>query len=146
MLLLTLPACGLLRGFRFEEPTVRLETIRVLGVGLLGGELTLFLDVYNPNGYELRGFGVEARLTLEETHFGDARFDERFVVPAQSHVTLEIPMRFTWEGVGAGARALLSRGEVGYGLTTAIRADTPVGERPVRIHRDGTVRLADLGG
>ncbi len=140
----TLAACALLRGFTFEEPTVRLETIRVIGLDLLGGQLSLDLDVYNPNSYDLRGLGLEAQLSLEGTPFGEARLDEGFVLPADAHAPLEVPMSFTWEGVGAGARALFSRGEVGYGLSTSIRADTPVGERPVRIHLDGTVRLADL--
>lgn len=141
---ITSMACALLRGFRFEEPTVRLETIQVRGLDLLGGQLILVLDVFNPNSYELRGLGLEAQLALEETQFGEARLDEGFLLPADAHALLEIPMSFTWKGVGAGAKALLSRGEVGYDLITAIRADTPAGARPVRIRRNGTVRLGEL--
>lgn len=138
-------ACALLRGFKFEEPTVRLETIQVRSLDLLGGHLILVLDVFNPNSYDLRGLDLEAQLTLEETPFGDARLDEGFLLPSDAHARLEIPMSFTWQGVGAGAKALLSRGEVGYDLITAIRADTPAGARPVRIRRNGTVRLGELG-
>ena len=140
----TLSACALVRGLAFEEPTVRLETIRVLLLDLRGGQLSLEFDVYNPNGYDLRGLGLAAQLILEGTPFGEARLDEAFELPPNAHAPLVVPMRFTWEGVGAGARALFSRGEVGYDLAASLRAETPVGERPVRIRLDGTVRLAEL--
>ncbi len=144
LLSVILTACAVFRGLTFEKPTVRLQAINVLGLDLLGGQLSLVLDVYNPNGYDLRGQGLEAKLALEETPFGDAQLERGFTLTAKDQTVLEVPMNFTWEGVGAGARALLTRGEIAYDLTTLIRADTPVGERPVRVHLDGTVTLRQL--
>lgn len=137
--------CALFRGFSFERPTVSLDTIQVVALDLRGGRLNLLLDVYNPNGYDLRGTGLEATLELEETRFGDVQLERDFLLPAKEQTFIEIPMSFTWEGVGAGARALLTRGEVAYDLATLIRARTPGGDRPVRFHLNGMVRLADLG-
>lgn len=137
-------SCAVLGGLRFEKPTVQLEAIQILGLDLVGGRLALVLDVYNPNSYDLRGLGLEAELTLEDTRFGNAVLDRGFTLTSSEHTQLEVPMTFTWEGVGAGARALLTRGEVNYDLATLIRADTPAGERPVRVRLDGTVALADM--
>ena len=37
----------------FDQPAVALRDVRVRGVGLLGGELEILLQVYNANAYDL---------------------------------------------------------------------------------------------
>ena len=56
----------------------------------------------------------------------------------------EVPVAFTWSGVGAAARSLLSRGSVYYDLAGRMRVATTVGERQVTIREDGTVGIRDL--
>lgn len=141
VLAIVLGGCALFRGFKFERPSLLLEAIRIEALDLTGGRLTLVLDVYNPNTYDLRGRGLQAALQLDGTKFGEATLERNFVLPSNAHARVDVPMSFTWEGVGAGARAMLTRGAVDYDLTTLIRADTPAGERPVRVRVDGTVRL-----
>ena len=55
-----------------------------------------------------------------------------------------MPLSFTWEGVGAGARALLRKGSVNYGLTGRIVVEAPFGERTVILGTNGTVAVRDL--
>ncbi len=54
---------------------------------------------------------------------------------------VEIPAQFTWEGVGAGARALLERGAVDYDLRTRLRLKTAFFDRAVELRNRGTVPL-----
>ena len=49
-----------------------------------------------------------------------------------------------WEGVGAGARALLGHGSVRYLLDSTIYVDTPLGDRRIMIQTRGEVPLRDL--
>lgn len=104
----------------------------------------LVLDVYNPNSYEVRTIRVEAALDLEGTHMADAVLDETVVLAPTSHTEVDIPVTFTWEGLGAGARALLSRGEVAYVLETSLLIDVGIGTRDLRLRTQGVVPIEDL--
>ncbi len=146
-LALTLPACALFKRFSFEPPTVRLEAVEVTRLDLLGGSLQLQLALYNPNAYELRGSQLNATLELEDTHFGEAVSSGVARLAPEAHTWVMVPLGFTWEGVGAAARALLHRGAVAYRLTGRLLVQTPAGERWVPVELKGEVTVRDvLGG
>jgi LEA14-like dessication related protein len=136
--------CAVLNRVSFEAPTAKLQGVSVTGLGLKGGSLDLELDVYNPNAYELRSTRLSVAIDLEQTHFGEASLDQPLQLPAQAHSTVTVPLSFTWEGVGAGARALLSKGSVDYGLTGRIFVDAPWGQRTVTLRTGGAVSVRDL--
>lgn len=106
--------------------------------------MDLVLDVYNPNRYALRTTRMELGIDLEETHFGDARLDRALELPAQAHTDVQVPLSFTWEGVGAGARALITKGSVRYVLGGTVLASTPIGDRTVELASGGVVSIRDL--
>ena len=114
----TVAGCKTLsNALHFSEPEVQLQEIQITGIGLSGGTLNLALDVYNPNDYRLRSTRLELGVDLEDTHFGDALLDTPLDLPSQQHTLVTVPVRFEWAGVGAGARALLSRQAIRFGLT-----------------------------
>ena len=129
----------------FERPGVALQEIQITGLGLSGGSLNLVLDVYNPNGYSIRTLRIETAVDIEDTHFGDVELEREITLPANDHTTVEIPMTFTWSGVGAAARGLLQRGSVSYLLDSKILVvDTPVGDQTLDFSNRGTVPLRSL--
>lgn len=132
------------RALRFEEPNIRLQEVRVTGLSLSGGTLDLALDVFNPNDYRLRSTRLEVGIDLENVHFGDALFETAVELPAQQHSLITVPVRFEWAGLGAGARALLSRQGIRYGLTGVATLDTPLGDRRVQVRATGDVPLRTL--
>jgi LEA14-like dessication related protein len=136
--------CAILNRVSFETPTASLQGVSVTGLGLKGGSLDLELDVYNPNAYALRSPKLDVTIDLEQTHFGQATLEQPLQLPAQSHSAVTVPLSFTWEGVGAGARALLSKGSVNYGLTGHILVEAPFGERTATVGTNGTVTIRDL--
>lgn len=129
---------------RFEEPDIRLQEVRVTGLTFSGGTLDLTLDVFNPNGYRLRSTRLEVGIDLEDVHFGDALFETPVELLSQQHSLITVPVRFEWAGLGAGARALLVRQSVRYGLTGVVTLDTPLGDRRVRLRAEGDVPLRTL--
>jgi LEA14-like dessication related protein len=134
--------CASLRSaLSFVEPQVALEQINVTGLGLTGGTLDLVLDVYNPNDYRLRSTRLEVGLDLEDVHFGDALIDKPLDLSPQNHSRVIVPVRFEWGGVGAGARALLQRQAIRYGMTGAVVVETPLGDRRVPLRFNGDVPL-----
>jgi LEA14-like dessication related protein len=132
------------QALRFEEPDIRLQEVRVTGLNFSGGTLDLTLDVFNPNGFRLRSTRLEVGIDLEDVHFGDALFESPVELPSQQHSLITVPVRFEWAGLGVGARALLARQGVRYGLTGVATLDTPLGDRHVRLRATGDVPLRTL--
>lgn len=140
-----LAGCATVRNaLNFHEPEIALEEINVTGLGLTGGTLDLVFDVYNPNTYRLRSTRLEVGLTLENTDFGEALIDKPLDLSPENHSRVIMPVRFTWSGVGAAARALLEKQALDYGLTGAVLLDTPLGERRVQLKGNGNVPLKKL--
>src|SRR5947199_3994511 len=137
-------ACATLRGLTFQDPQIELRQIEVVGVGLTGGTLNLAFDVYNPNDYRIRSTRMEVGIDLEGTHFGDALLERPLDLSPPNHSRVVLPVRFEWAGVGAGAKAMLTRQALGYGLTGTVFLDTPLGDRTVTLRGKGNVPLKKL--
>jgi LEA14-like dessication related protein len=139
------PGCASLKSaLSFQDPQVALQEINVTGLGLSGGTLDLVFDVYNPNTYRLRSTRLQVGLDLEGTYFGDALIDKPLDLSPENHSRVVMPVRFSWSGVGAAARALLERQALNYGLTGTALLDTPLGERRVQLKGKGEVPLRKL--
>jgi LEA14-like dessication related protein len=136
--------CATVRGLSFHEPQVELKQIDITGLGLTGGTLSLVLDVYNPNKYRVRSTRVEVSLALEERHFGDALLERALDLSPENHNQVVVPVRFEWAGVGAGAKALLTKQAVGYGLSGTLIVNTPLGDRSLTLRGSGDVPLRKL--
>src|SRR3989440_790009 len=139
--LVALTACATLSKLTFHEPDLQLQEINVTGVGLTGGTFELVFDVYNPNEYRIRSTRLEVGVDLEGTHFGDALLERPLDLSPTNHSRVVVPVRFEWAGVGAGARALLTRRALGYGLTRTVLLETPLGDQRVTLHGSGNVPL-----
>lgn len=142
--LLAVAACATLGRLSFKEPELELQEIDVTGIGLTGGTFDLVFDVWNPNDYRLRSTRLEVGIDLEGTHFGDALLDRPLDLSPTNHTRVVVPVRFEWAGIGAGAKALLTRRAVGYGITGTVLLDTPVGDRRVALTGRGNVPLMKL--
>jgi len=137
-------ACATLRGLTFQDPEVSLQEIEITGIGLTGGTFNLVFDVWNPNDYRLRSTRLEVGVDLEGTHFGDALLDRPLDLSPTNHNQVVVPVRFEWAGLGAGAKALLSRRAVGYTIAGRVLLDTPVGDKAVGLTGKGNVPLRKL--
>ncbi len=137
-------SCATLGRLAFTEPDVSLQEIAVTGIGLTGGTFDLVFDVYNPNDYRIRSTRLEVGVDLEGTHFGDALLDRPLDLSPTNHSRVVVPVRFEWAGVGAGAKALLTRRAVGYGITGRVLLDTPLGGKTVALTGKGSVPVMKL--
>ncbi len=137
-------ACATLSRLTFQEPELRLEAINITGLGITGGTFDLVFDVYNPNDYRIRSTRLEVGVDLEGRHFGDALLERPLDLSPTNHSRVVVPVRFEWAGVGAGARAMLTRQALGYGVTGTVFLDTPLGDRTVTLQGKGNVPLKKL--
>ncbi|HWC75455.1 MAG TPA: LEA type 2 family protein [Gemmatimonadales bacterium] len=145
LLSVALSACASLKSaLNFQRPDLELQEINITGLGLTGGTLDLVFDVYNPNKYRLTSTRLEVGVALARTDFGDALIDKPLDLSPENHSRVVMPVRFTWNGVGAAARSLLQSQELPYDLTGAVLLDTPIGEKRVQLKSSGKVPLRKL--
>jgi LEA14-like dessication related protein len=144
LLLALTAACATLAHLTFHEPDIALQEIDIRGIGLTGGTFDLVFDVYNPNDYRIRSTRLEVGIDLEGTHFGDALLERPLDLSPSNHSRVVVPVRFDWAGLGAGAKALMGKRAVAYGITGAVLLDTPLGEERVALHMAGDVPLKKL--
>jgi LEA14-like dessication related protein len=137
-------SCATLGRLAFTEPDVALQEIDITGIGLTGGTFDLVFDVYNPNDYRIRSTRLEVGIDLQGTHFGDALLDRPLDLSPTHHSRVVVPVRFEWAGIGAGAKALVTRQSVAYGITGAVLLETPLGDQRVALTGTGTVPLRKL--
>lgn len=139
VLVLFINGCATVQRLQFEQPDFDLTAVRVDGLGLTGGSLTLFVDVDNPNSYDLRTAQIDLAIDFEGTRFGEAFLDGSTRFGSHTVTPIELPLSFNWGGVGAGARALLERGAIGYTMATKLTVDTPLGDHAIEMTTRGNV-------
>jgi LEA14-like dessication related protein len=132
-------------GGGFKQPIVNFKDLRVRGLGLTGGSLDAYLNVYNPNGFKLDATRLTYTVTVgDNAQVGTGALDSRFTVQNKDSTTIRIPIDFTYAGIGAAARQMMQSGSVPYNVTGDISVATPVGNFTVPY--SGTGRFSAFGG
>jgi LEA14-like dessication related protein len=129
----------------FKEPIVSFKDLRVRGLGLTGGSLDAYLNVYNPNGFKLDATRLTYKVSLgDQTELGTGVLDSRFTVQNHDSTTIRIPIDFTYAGIGAAGRQMMQSGSVPYNVTGDVTVGTPMGNFTVPY--SGTGRFSAFGG
>ena len=138
---------GCAGGFNnFEEPVVSLRQVTVRGVGLTGGNMDLVVDVFNPNGFDLRGTRLQLGFDVEGSHVGDITYEDEFQVQRGDTTSVVLPLRFNWNGVSSAVRAALGYGDIPYTMKGQATVKTPFGDRVIPFTRQGRAPLTRSSG
>jgi len=137
--------CSALGKQAFQQPIVRLQDVRVNGLGLNGGNLDVKLSVYNPNGYRMDATRMSYNVLVgDSVRFAQGTVDNRFTVNGNDSSVVTIPVNFTYTGIGAAGRQLLNTGGVNYHVSGEVTVGTVVGNFGVPYSATG--RFNALGG
>ena len=129
----------------FKEPIVTFKDLRVRGLGLTGGSLDAYLNVYNPNGFRLDSTRLTYKVTVgSDAEVGTGVLDSRFTVQDKDSTIVRIPIDFTYAGIGAAGRQMMQSGSVPYNVSGDVTVTTPVGNFTVPY--SGTGRFSAFGG
>ena len=129
----------------FKEPVVSFKDLRVRGLGLTGGSLDAYLNVYNPNGFRLDATRLTYKVTVgSDAEVGTGVLDSRFTVQDKDSTIVRIPIDFTYAGIGAAGRQMMQSGSVPYNVSGDVTVTTPVGNFTVPY--SGTGRFSAFGG
>ena len=147
----TLALCALLAACSsvFRQSDVRLEGVRLGGIGLSGGTVVALLHVENPNSYglEARAFSYDLQLRNLDADDDDAwvplaagTIERALQVAGHSETVLEIPIEFRYSDLGPAVRSLLDRGTFDYRVSGQVAVTEPV-TRMVPFRKTGKVTL-----
>jgi LEA14-like dessication related protein len=136
--------CASLGRSVFKEPVVNFNSVRVDGLGLDGGSLTVLLSVYNPNGYKLDATRLTYKVMIDSVPLGNGALDQKFVVQKNDSAMVRLPLSFSFAGLGAAGRQLLRSGSVNYRVLGDVTVETPVGHFTLPYDRTG--RFSSLSG
>jgi LEA14-like dessication related protein len=140
----TLAGCASLGMGTFQEPIVTFKDLKVRGLGISGGTLDAYVNVYNPNGFRLDATRLTYNVLVGQNQLGTGALDSRFTVQDKDSTTIRIPIDFTYAGIGAAGTQMMQQGSVPYTITGDVTVATPLGNftRPYT----GTGRFSAFGG
>ena len=136
--------CATLGMGGFKEPIVTFKDLRVRGLGITGGSIDAYLNIYNPNGFKLDATRLTYKVLVGENPLGTGVLDSRFTVQDKDSTTIRIPIDFTYAGVGAAGRQMMQSGSVPYTVTGDVTVGTPLGNYTVPY--TGSGRFSAFGG
>ena len=137
-------------GGMFQQPRVTLENVQIGGLGLRGGTLLVNLQVVNPNRFALNANQMNYELALSDPEaggdttwidFARGTYDQPFSVAARDSARVQIPVEFSYGGLGAAGTSLLRRGTFTYRAAGTVDVRTPLGMQAVPFRKRGTVTL-----
>ena len=136
--LLALAACSTLGKAAFREPSVSLRDVRVMGLGITGGELEVWLNVYNPNEYRLDANKLTYRVFVSDSvPVANGMLDNRSTVQGGDSTIVKIPVSFTYAGLGSAGRQLMQTGVVTYKVTGEVTVGAVTGNFTVPFSTTG---------
>src|ERR1700682_4682551 len=137
-------ACASLGMGTFQEPIVTFKDLKVRGLGLSGGSLDAYVNIYNPNGFRLDATRLTYNVLVGQNQLGTRALDSRLTVQSKDSTTVRIPIDFTYAGIGSAATQMMQQGSVPYTITGDVTVGTPLGSftRPYT----GTGRFTAFGG
>jgi LEA14-like dessication related protein len=133
-----------------RQPVVRLESMRVGGIGLRGG--TLYAQVYvgNPNGFDLQTRSLTYDMQVEHpdsagrwVSFSQGTVEEPIRVRGNSSTVIEVPIQFRYESLGGAFRSILDTGTFNYRVRGDVQLSQPLG-RTIPYSKTGIVSLAGV--
>ena len=133
-----------------REPEVRIESVRVGGIGLRGG--TLYANVYvgNPNGFDLETRSISYDMQVEHpdsagrwVSFSQGTVEDPVRVRGNGSTIVEVPIQFRYDDLGGAVRSILDTGTFNYRVRGDVRLSEPIG-RTIPYSKTGIVSLAGV--
>jgi LEA14-like dessication related protein len=137
----------------YRQPQVELQNVALGSLGLRGGTLLVSLKVVNPNRFGLNADQLRYQLRIADARepgdttwvdFATGLYDQPFSVGARDSAVVQIPVEFTYGGLGSAGATILRTGMFDYNARGSVDVRTPVGTRNVPFQRRGSVTM--MGG
>lgn len=147
--LLTLPAVAEEARKGFREPTLRVESVRVVTLSYPKADLIVTVEIDNPNG-GVTLTDLSYRIKLNDAPSGDGRRTEKISLPAKAKLKLELPVKADLTaipnfGMNTVMQTRLSEGvKINYTVDTEFDANILIFKKHIKTSLSGSVPARDL--
>ena len=130
--------CAALGKQSFAKPSVALRDVRLVGLGVAGGELEVVLAVANPNHYRIDANKITYHVFVSDSvPVANGTLDNRATVQADDSTIVKLPLSFTYAGLGAARREIMNSGVLNYKVTGDLVVGSVVGNFTVPFSTTG---------
>ncbi len=144
LVVLTLGACSAVGRRMFTPPTVFVEDVRLVGVGLTGGTIDVSVFVFNPNNFSLDSKRVNYTVMVDTIPLGSGSITDRLVVGAKDSSLFRIPVTFGIPQILAAGSKFLQGGTIPYRFVGDITVSSPFGDITRKFDQRGNFNTADI--
>ncbi len=100
-----------------QPPQLTPQSARVTSVDMTGFDMTVKMDAFNPNAFELAVQSVVAHVIVDGNQdLGTVTASKPIALAANSHTAVDVPMTVKWKNATAFATIAASRRPVPYTL------------------------------
>lgn len=134
-----------------RPPGIEVLSVRVGSLGLSGGELTVGLELSNPNGRDITLRRVDYSLDVAAAgdggwlRVGEAAYDDEIELPANGIAAVDVALPFTYRALGGAIGSLIQTGGVEYRAAGQVVADGWLGDLTVPFSSTGRLDPFSVG-
>ncbi len=141
-----LSGCETLRALlTVEQPDVRVVGAALTELSFEGAEITVDLELENPNGVGISLRGIAYELFIEGERFLSGDLGEAVEIGPETAATLSVPVGFEFQRLLATMGRIRDLNEANYSISFDIRFELPVlGETTIPIRTEGTFPVLRL--
>ncbi len=100
-----------------QPPQLTPQEAKVTAVDMTGFDMTVKMDAFNPNGFDLTVQSVVAHVIVDGNQdLGTVTASKAITLAANAHTTIDVPMNVKWKNAAGFATIAASRRPVPYTL------------------------------
>ena len=124
-----------------QKPVVTVKDLNVVSLDAGGAGMELYLNVENPNPFEvsLLGYSYDLKVMALPLARGDAREAIRF--PSGTATDLRIPIRISYADLLEIFKRKPDPDNIPYQIAAGLDLETPLGQLTVPVHKNGTYAI-----
>jgi LEA14-like dessication related protein len=135
---------GCSSGFAFQNPTIELKKVRIIGVDQKTFSLEGTLEINNPNDLSSRFSGYQYRFDVEGQRLASGESDRAFEVPAQGTFSLVVPATIQLEALQDLSQKEPFNRDLSYLLSGKVYLNSWFGKMPLPFSFEGSFNLSDF--
>lgn len=139
LLMVFMNACASL----VKEPVITLQRTSIIGLDTAGVDLELYLNVTNPNGFNLSLLGYTYDLQVMALPLANGGALQTVVFPAGKHADIRLPVRLRYNDLIGILKRLPDPEKIPYHVTAKLQVDTPVGELIIPVDERATFAVPE---
>jgi LEA14-like dessication related protein len=136
-MLLLIPGCATF----VQEPRVTLVQTSLVGVDTSGVELEFYLDIANPNAFDLSLLSYTYNLKIMTLPLSSGGKQDTVLFSAGKNTGIRLPVRLKYNDLLEIIKRQPDPDKIPYRMDARLFVDTPLGEMVIPVEKDATLSI-----